>query len=155
MVTFEVGQKVRFTNPLHEHLRGKVGTITYKSKRSISAEALYMINYGDVDGYVAYPWELTAMPEIKQKPKLIVYLDNTAKVHAKYIQNGKTVAETTARCHPDDKFNFLTGAQVAIQRLVADSGNDFVFPLLSGSRIVPLHLDTNENKTKGDKQNGK
>lgn len=154
-MVFEVGQKVRLTNPLYAHLRGKVGTIIYKSECPISAEALYRIDCGAADGYVGYSCELTAMPELEQKPKLIVYLDNTAKVHAKYIQNGKTVAETTARCHPDDNFNFLTGAQVAMQRLVADRGNDFVLPLLSGSRIMPIHLDTNKNKTKGDKQNGK
>lgn len=155
MVMYEVGQRVRLTNPLLPKFRGKVGIITYKTEKLVSGEILYMIRANDIAGYAAYAWEITPIPEIEQKPKLVVYLDDKAVVHAKYISEGKTIAETTAKCHPEDKFNFLTGAQVAIQRLVADSGNDFVFPLLSGSRIMPLHLDTNENKTKGDKQNGK
>lgn len=154
MVTYEVGQRVRLTNPLLPKFRGKVGIITYTEKL-VSGEMLYMIRAKDIAGYVAYAWEITPIPEIEQKPKLVVYLDDKAVAHAKYISEGRTIAEATARCHPNDTFNFLTGAQVAFQRLVADSGNDFVFPLLSGSRIMPLHLDTNENKTKGDKQNGK
>ncbi len=155
MSTFEIGQKVRIIRPLNANYKGKVGTITYTIKSKLGDEDLYFVTLPQDDNYIAFSWEVKPIPEADQTPKLIVYLDDSCNVCAKYLLNGKTAAQAAAKCHPDDKFNFLTGAQVAIQRLVAKYGSDFVFTLPAGSQILPIYLDTNnKNKTKGDKQNG-
>lgn len=47
----------------------------------------------------------------------IVISRHGKEVRAEFKINGKIVKESVAQCHPDDRFNFKTGAQIAFERL--------------------------------------
>lgn len=50
------------------------------------------------------------------KRRIIIY-DDGKTVYAEFKVNGKTVKMSMARCHPDDRYNFETGARIAFDRL--------------------------------------
>lgn len=47
----------------------------------------------------------------------IVISKHGKEVRAVFKVNGNTVKESVAKCHPDDRFNFKTGAEIAFSRL--------------------------------------
>lgn len=47
----------------------------------------------------------------------IVIRKDGKEVRAVFKVNGKVVKESVAKCHPDDRFNFKTGAEIAFSRL--------------------------------------
>ena len=53
----------------------------------------------------------------------IVVLRNGKTVTATKYADGKKVNSATAKCHPDDKFNFNVGAKIAMGRLVGENDN--------------------------------
>lgn len=53
----------------------------------------------------------------------IVVLRNDKAVTATKYMNGKKVNSATAKCHPDDKFDFNVGARIAVGRLVGENNN--------------------------------
>lgn len=54
--------------------------------------------------------------------KLVIYTEHN-KVIAKLLNGKRTVAEGVAKCAPSDDFNFLKGAQIAMQRCMAKASN--------------------------------
>lgn len=54
--------------------------------------------------------------------KIVVLRNGRAVTATKYI-NGKKVNSTTAKCHPDDKFDFNIGAKIAVDRLIKENNN--------------------------------
>lgn len=57
------------------------------------------------------------VPQQKDKFKVAVFASGN-KVIAKLIYNKSVISEAEAKCSPEDEFNFLTGLQIAITRLV-------------------------------------
>lgn len=49
--------------------------------------------------------------------KKIVIYTRDREVIAKIIENGKDICQASAKCHADDKFDFYTGAKLAVNRL--------------------------------------
>lgn len=49
--------------------------------------------------------------------KKIVIYTRDREVIAKLIENGKDICQASAKCHADDKFDFYTGAKLAVDRL--------------------------------------
>lgn len=47
----------------------------------------------------------------------IVIETDGKRVTANYYNNDKLLAKSVARCHPEDKFDFFTGAEIAFRRL--------------------------------------
>lgn len=62
-------------------------------------------------------------------------------VTATYYKDGNIVAKSIARCHPDDEFDFFTGAEIAMHR-VKDTQ-----PLVNGSYVYIG--ENNEKWTRG------
>lgn len=54
--------------------------------------------------------------------KIIVLRNDKAVTATKYM-NGKKVDSATAKCHPDDKFDFNVGAKIAVGRLIRENNN--------------------------------
>lgn len=57
----------------------------------------------------------------RDKPDKIVIYQQGNTVHAKYMHKG-FYNDAVAKCMPEDKFDFLTGAQIALARLVKSEG---------------------------------
>lgn len=53
----------------------------------------------------------------------IVVLRNGKAVTATKYADGKKVNSATAKCHPDDKFDFNVGAKIAVGRLIEENNN--------------------------------
>lgn len=53
----------------------------------------------------------------------IVVLRNGKAVTATKYADGKKVNSATAKCHPDDKFDFNVGAKIAVDRLIRENNN--------------------------------
>lgn len=53
----------------------------------------------------------------------IVVLRNGKTVTATKYADGKKVNSATAKCHPDDKFDFNVGARIAVGRLIEEDNN--------------------------------
>lgn len=63
--------------------------------------------------------EVLQTSSVKDKnSKFIICVDDN-KVIAKLIDGKRTVATGIAKCSPSDTFNFLVGAQLAMQRCIA------------------------------------
>ena len=59
----------------------------------------------------------TDMLEPVEDDTEIVISKDGKEVRAVYKANGMVVKESVAKCHPDDRFNFKTGAEIAFSRL--------------------------------------
>jgi hypothetical protein len=70
-----------------------------------------------------YPIKLKGNEEEDNMDEKIVVLRNGKAVTATKYMNGKMVNSATAKCHPDDKFNFNVGAKIAVGRLVRENNN--------------------------------
>lgn len=77
---------------------------------------------------------------IKKLCKLIITMDGS-KVVAKLLDGKRTVATGIAKCSPSDTFNFLVGAQLAMQRCIAKQNTE------------PLVIDIEAAKALGIKFN--
>lgn len=77
---------------------------------------------------------------IKKLYKLIITMDGS-KVAAKLLDGKHTVATGIAKCSPSDTFNFLVGAQLAMQRCIAKQNTE------------PLVIDIEAAKALGIKFN--
>lgn len=77
---------------------------------------------------------------IEKLCKLIITMDGS-KVAAKLLDGKRTVATGIAKCSPSDTFNFLVGAQLAMQRCIAKQNTE------------PLVIDIEAAKALGIKFN--
>lgn len=123
MATFKVGDRVRcvesFTN---DKTVGKLGTIIAKGLGSDSWGVAFdkYINGHSLDGEceAGYGWWIPErmLVKIPDKSKIVIMAnDNT--VTAKLVRDKNCVAVAIAKCSPEDDFNLLVGAQIALQRL--------------------------------------
>ena len=71
--------------------------------------------------------------------KLIVYAEHN-KVIAKLLNGKRTVATGVAKCSPSDTFDFLKGAQIAVQRCMVKASNTPI--ALDGEAVKQLGITT-------------
>lgn len=129
MTKFKVGDRVRCISKCGRDPFNKVGTVKVLDEVSIGVEfddEFYGHTCGDTceDGH---GWWLSPedLVKIGSQDKIIIYAqDNT--VTAKLLSNKACVAQAVAKCSPDDDFDVLVGAQIALQRLVEQRGSKFV-----------------------------
>lgn len=74
-------------------------------------------------GFDCCPVKLKRNKEEDNMDEKIVVLRNGKTVTATKYADGKKVNSATAKCHPDDKFNFNVGAKIAVGRLVEENNN--------------------------------
>ena len=131
MTKFKVGDRVRYISKFDEELFNKVGTVKVLDKVSPSIGVEFDDKfYGHTcDGTCkeGHGWWLSPndLVKIGSHDKVIIYAqDNT--VTAKLLRDKACVAQAVAKCSPDDDFDVLVGAQIALQRLVEQQGSKFV-----------------------------
>jgi hypothetical protein len=54
---------------------------------------------------------------VEEEPKIEIIIKGRKTIAKKFV-NGKVVNKGTARCHPNDEFNFEVGSRIAIERLL-------------------------------------
>lgn len=74
-------------------------------------------------GFDICPVNLKGNEEEDNMDEKIIVLRSGKAVTATKYANGKKVNSATAKCHPDDKFNFNVGAKIAVGRLVGENDN--------------------------------
>lgn len=78
-------------------------------------------------------------PYKKERSKLIVYAEHN-KVIAKLLNGKRTAATGVAKCSPSDTFDFLKGAQIAVQRCMVKASNTPI--VLDGEAVKQLGITT-------------
>lgn len=136
---FKVGDKVKILSEYTGQRVGEVGFISY-----IYCDTLHVrfddgreIVMGSIlnEDVIVKVYDNTPQ---HPKDKLIVYIQGTSVV-AKYIREDKTSVEATAKCNPEDTFDFLIGAQIALKRLVNKLGKKEV---ISEAALGSILLET-------------
>lgn len=117
---FKVGDIVRGIHPAMYNItntkmmRGKIKEVY--SPTNFSVEILEHENSCHIgrtfDGLNSRFFELAT-----DTPEKIVITQGDKTVWAKLQKDGVLVKESVAKCHPDDEFDFLKGAAIAIERL--------------------------------------
>lgn len=131
MSKFKVGDKVRFTDaechrsdPCYYPPVGTIGTIVSDEMSSTpfikwdewtppggAWKSIHGRNPGLA--YDVSEWEGV----LEEDQKIMIYIDK-GDPHTVIARNLKTGAKATARCAPQDHFDFYTGAKLAFDRLV-------------------------------------
>ena len=127
MTKFKIGDRVRAVNEYdgNENIVGKIGTVISVCDYDtglIDVEFDDKINFEEHTwggkGKVKHCWWCPdyILEPVRVNEKIVITTDGkatTAKIYA-----GKSIIKTaTAKCSPDDKFDFVTGAKIAFERL--------------------------------------
>lgn len=121
---FKLGDTVKCTCAYsgNEHVKDQIGTVCH-----IYSEREYGIDFGKyVDGHTCvgkciegHGWAIPAKyleGVFTKNAKVIIYSTKNTVV-AKLLEGKTVLAQSEAKCSPDDNFNMLTGAQIALLRL--------------------------------------
>lgn len=133
MANFRIGDKVRaIHDDKYRKLEGKIGTVVEVEGFSIGVDF-----DSDIDGHacgglarMGHGWYLPDhyleyVGRCNEYNKVIITVED--KVTTATLMKGRLVLGTAkARCNPDDRFDPLVGAQIAIQRLAKQFGSKLV-----------------------------
>lgn len=133
MAEFRIGDKVRcIRDDRDRKLEGKIGTVVEVEGFCIGVDFNSDIN-GHACGGLArmgHGWYLPSyyleyVGRCNEYNKVIITIEN--KVTTATLMKGRLVLGTAkARCNPNDRFDPLVGAQIAIQRLAKQFGSKLV-----------------------------
>ena len=133
MAEFRIGDNVRcFRDDRDRKLEGKIGTVVEVEGFCIGVDFNSDIN-GHACGGLArtgHGWYLPSyyleyVGRCNEYNKVIITIEN--KVTTATLMKGRLVLGTAkARCNPNDRFDPLVGAQIAIQRLAKQFGSKLV-----------------------------
>lgn len=133
MAEFKVGDKVRaIRSDDYRRLEGKIGTVVEVEGFSVGVDFDSDINGHACGGlarfghgwYLPDYW-LEYVGRCNEYNKVIITIED--KVTTATLMKGRLVLGTAkARCNPDDRFDPLVGAQIAIQRLAKHFGSKLV-----------------------------
>lgn len=85
--------------------------------------------------YLAGERELT--PAKEDKAKIVFYVEPKERtVHCKFFGSMGMVAHTKATCSADDDFDFLTGVQIALQRMLKTQHKKMVLPSFNDIEFI-------------------
>ena len=129
----KIGDKVRcIHNDKYRNLDGKIGTVVE------AAGCIIGVDFDeDIDGHtlggnarMGHGWYLPSyflehIGRVNTYTKVVITIEG--KTTTAKMRVGKCcVAEAIAKCSPNDVFDPLVGAQIALQRLVEQCGSKFV-----------------------------
>lgn len=123
MATFKIGDRVRCVESFaNADTVGELGTIVAKG----NTQGMYGVAFDkyihghSLDGKCTsgYGWWIPEdmLEKVRNDSKIIIMADGYT-VTAKLVRDKNRVAVATAKCSPEDDFNLLVGAQIALQRL--------------------------------------
>lgn len=123
MATFKIGDRVRCVKSFgNADTVNELGTIVAKG----NAPEMYGVDFDkfihghSLDGKCVsgYGWWIPEdmLEKVRNDSKIIIMADGYT-VTAKLVRDKNRVAVATAKCSPEDDFNLLVGAQIALQRL--------------------------------------
>ena len=73
--------------------------------------------------------------------KIVITTDGKTTT-ARLLEGKKTIKTAEAKCHPNDEFNFETGARIAFQRLMGETVvEDKPEPELYNGKVVCIHSE--------------
>ena len=143
MAKFKIGDRVKAVKEYddNKNIVGKIGTVVEMCGCEIGVEFDDNIGHGahtcegkgkDEHCWWCVDYILEPIPVVNEK--IVITTDGTtttAKIYA-----GKSIIKTeTAKCSHDDKFNFLTGAKIAFDRLIGHESVE-INEIKDGGKIV-------------------
>lgn len=113
---YKVGDKVRVVNVKdhRKYYNGKEFTIKTVCPNGHTSLSTKGTHYG-----VGEPWIFleNELEPVFVKNKKIVITSDGVETLARLYENGKVVKKATAKCNPEDTFDFNVGAKLAFERL--------------------------------------
>lgn len=125
MATFKVGDRVRCVKSYaNSDTVGELGTIVARGTDQEMCGVVFdkFINGHSLRGRCkeGYGWWIPEgmLEKVRNdNDSKIIIMANGSTVTAKLVSGKISVAAATAKCSPEDDFNLLVGAQIALQRL--------------------------------------
>lgn len=145
MLKFKVGDRVYVdgystmnSRKQRVHVKG-VGTIS----DTAAAPTIYFVTmdkpFGDTGTYfAAFERELSPLKATNPKDTKLVFYTKDNTVHCKLFSVKDLMSHTQATCSPDDTFDFLTGVQIALQRMLKEQNKELVLPALKTLNLLIL-----------------
>lgn len=115
---YKVGDKVRVVNVTdhRKHYNGKEFTIKIVCPNGHALLSTKETHYGVGEPWIF--WENELEPVFVNNKKIVITSDGVETL-ARLYENGKVVKKATAKCSPEDEFDFNVGAKLAFERLTA------------------------------------
>lgn len=158
---FKVGDKVRVRKDLKEgqryymedknvcnafvrpmnRLKGRVVTIS----KILGSQ--YVVEECPLGVFCEYFWtDEMFEPVVEPRSKKIVITTDGTETHARLYEENKLVKTATAKCSPEDTFDFATGARIAFIRLFEGRETEAVKPRIEvgkyyNGKVVCTHKD--------------
>ena len=85
---------------------------------------------------------------LKDKEAKIVFYGKGRTVHCKLFSAEGLTAHTQATCNSDDTFDFLTGVQIALQRMLKTQNKELVLPALKTIKFIDFNYKENNKHVK-------
>lgn len=89
--------------------------------------------------FAAFSYELHPLKATNQKDTKIVFYTKDNTVHCKLFSAKDLMSHTQATCSPDDTFDFLTGVQIVLQRMLKEQGKELVLPALKNIKFIDFN----------------
>jgi hypothetical protein len=86
--------------------------------------------------FAAWERELSLIEPANTKDTKLVFYIKDHTVHCKLFSTKGLVSHTQAKCSPDDTFDFLTGVQIALQRMLKEQNKELVLPTLKNIKFI-------------------
>lgn len=132
---FKVGDTVRCIST-SEKLYDKIGKVLYVTTDNLAVDFDdYYLGHdfdGAFDCRLNHGWwvNIKDVEKVTRYNKLVIYKQGKTVI-AKLLKDKQVIASAKAICSPNDPFDLLVGAQVALQRLVDKRGSKHVINLNS------------------------
>lgn len=86
--------------------------------------------------FAAAERELSPLTATNQKETKLVFYIKDHTVRCKLFSAEGLMSHTQAECSPDDTFDFLTGVQIALQRMLKEQDKELVLPALKNIKFI-------------------
>ena len=119
---YKVGDRVRIVSKwgdgCNQNLKGKMDKWLGKvmTVRDAGVAFCSMVEDSTENGGYGWFWNENCIAGLACENKIVITTDGT-ETRARLYDGKKIVKTATAKCSPDDKFSFETGAKIAFERL--------------------------------------
>lgn len=127
MKKYKIGDRVRIVNkwtegchanPIMDKYRGTVMTIR-NIEKTLKGKTCYRMKEDVSEHIDGWYWHEPAIAGLANNDKIVI-TTNGKETLARLYEGNKVIKTATAKCSPDDTFNFETGAKIAFDRLMGE-----------------------------------